>query len=821
MIDMDRQRAFAVLGLPEDASSDEIESLVNQRRRKLRQSIVFASTAQQRQSSEHALAELENAHIVVTLPADDPDSTLPAGSKIVLPTGKTLGDRYVIRRRIGYGESGAVFAALDLSWGKEVALKIIRPELLLVPGTYERLESCVQAVSELAHSGVVSVYGLSKLDGHVVIAMELLPQNNLRALVKNAPKADGPGRRSGLTTGHVLDIVQGVCKALDYARTKTLHLNLKPDNIIVSDAGFIKLTDFGLDSILGPALQITNPTAREQRRYRAPEQARQFETGVRGQVPIDERSDQFSVAAIAHYLFVSAAPYPDPSPMALRQMGITNPVSEVLAQALSSDPGERFTTVSDFASAFTRASRQSVTKKTAQAVVALVGAVALLTASVSIIVGRDTPVSGVIAAMVQAIPGVGPVQPPNTEVEALQRNVLSLTTQLNGLQNTLRREVIESRIALRTRAQAIDLAETDAQRSEADAKFEEADLEFQRLSALRDVANPDIFNNPETLNAINLIGLATDHIAEGRPDDGRIVLARAEMILVEKLRDYAQAQAMVNERFLTGNALTPDNGSAKLATPSGDLRRDWQSANQSRRRFASEMQARMVQIPSGTFEMGDTTGQGNQTELPTRVVLVPAFQLSAFEVTLAEFQRCISDGACSARALDLKDQPDEMPVTGVSWNDTQDYLTWISRKTGHEYRLPTEAEWEYAAKAGAESAYSWGPKAGRGQANCVNCGSAWERVGPAPVASFAPNAFGMYDMSGNVWEWTADCWHSSYVGAPAIATARQENALCAERVMRGGSWDNEAWLARTTYRGRGRADLRHDLYGFRIAKSVD
>ena len=340
MIDMDRQRAFAVLGLPDDASSDEIEALVNDRRRKLRQRIVFASTAEQRQSSERALVELESAHVVVTLPADDSESNLPNGSRIMLAMGSALGDRYVIRRRIGYGESGAVFAALDLTWGKEVALKIIRPELLLVPGTYERLETAVQAVSELAHSCVVSVYGVSKIEGHVVVAMELLPQQNLRVLLQDAPTLTGHGRRSGLTVGHIIDIVQGLCTALDYARSKTLHLNLKPDNVIISDDGFVKLTDFGLDSILGPALQITSPTAREQRRYRAPEQARQSETGSQGRTPIDERADQFSVAAITHYLLLAAAPYPDPSPVALRQMGLAKPMADALSRALSSDPRE-------------------------------------------------------------------------------------------------------------------------------------------------------------------------------------------------------------------------------------------------------------------------------------------------------------------------------------------------------------------------------------------------------------------------------------------------------------------------------------------------
>ncbi|MBT7449510.1 MAG: SUMF1/EgtB/PvdO family nonheme iron enzyme, partial [Rhodospirillaceae bacterium] len=769
MIDMDRQRAFAVLGLPNDASSDEIEALVNDRRRKLRQSIVFATTAEQRQSSERALAELESAHVVVTLPADDSDSSLPNGSKIMLPAGATLGDRYVVRRRIGFGESGAVFAALDLTWGKEVALKVIRPELLLVPGTYERLEKAVQAVSELAHSGVVSVYGLSKVDGHVMVASELLAQQNLRVLLQDAPKSTGPGRRSGLTIGHIIDIVQALCTALNYARSKTLHLNLKPDNVIISDDGFVKLTDFGLDSILGPALQITSPTAREQRRYRAPEQARQSETGSQGRTPIDERADQFSVAAIAHYLLLSAAPYPDPSPMALRQMGVAKLMADVLSRALSSDPRERFASVADFSTAFSKASRKRITIQVVASTIGALAIGALLLTGTSIVTGRDNPVSDFVASIVKSIPGFDTASPQNIEVAALQSKVLALTTELTGVQNKLRRAAIENRIERRSKAQAIDLAETDTERADAERDFAVADLSYRRIVALRDVANPDIFNNPETLNAINLLGLANDHIREGHPLAARSVLTRAEAVLLDKLRDYEQAESMVLERVSDISSTDDPVNSAPVVVQTEQFRRDWRSASQTRRRFAAEVQARMIAIPRGSFDMGDRSGLGNQTEQPVRTVLVPSFQLSAFEVTVEEYQKCVVDGPCSANATTLSAGS---PATGLSWFDTQNYLTWISRETGDEYRLPTEAEWEYAARANGNGLYPWGAHVGNGLANCINCGSPWERVGPAPVASFAPNAFGLYDMAGNVWEWTADCWYPNYSGAPAIAIAR-------------------------------------------------
>ena len=829
MLNMDRQKAFAVLGLPDDASREEIDALVAERRRKLRQRIVFATTAEQRESCEKALTELENAHSIAILADDGRDAKPPAGSRIALPSGKTLGDRYVIRRRIGYGENGAVFTALDLSWGKEIAIKVIRPELMLVPGTYARLDAAVRSVYELAHSGVVSVYGLAKLDGHTAIAMELLPQRNLRVLMKEAVPAPPGARRGGLPMPHVVDIVQGICTALEYARRTSLHLNLKPDNVFLTDEGFVKLTDFGLDPILGPALQITSPSAREQRRYRAPEVARRAETGFTGAAVIDERADQFSVAAITHYLLVASAPYPDPSAFALRHMGLDKSLAHVLAKALSSDPRDRYLTLAEFKSAFLRATRNRTSKRIVTTAVGACAVAATLLAGTSWLTGMGNPLTPLIASVTGLMTGGTSADTAAREVVQLQDRVLKLSAQLTDAQNALRRDWIESRIDLRAKAQAVEFAEGDQQRVAAGVAYADAELMHRRLIALRDIAMPEIFSSADTLNAFNLIGLANDHIMSNRHEAARTVLERAHAVLADKLLSYEQAKDIVETRFMSSEAGAVDAESTAVEHASEPapveterLRQDLQSAAQVRRQLAAAVQARMVTIPGGTFQMGDVSGRGGATEQPVRSVLVPAFQLSAYEVTRGEFAACVADGGCEE--LDVAVSPDvsmNAPATGLSWFDAQDYVLWLSEKTGESYRLPTEAEWEYAARAGTSNAYPWGASVTSGQANCVNCGSPWDGIAPAPVGSFSANPFGLYDMAGNAWEWTADCWHADYAGAPAIAIARDDNAICAERVLRGGSWENDVWLARTTYRGRGRADMRHDLYGMRIAKPVN
>jgi len=161
----------------------------------------------------------------------------------------------------------------------------------------------------------------------------------------------------------------------------------------------------------------------------------------------------------------------------------------------------------------------------------------------------------------------------------------------------------------------------------------------------------------------------------------------------------------------------------------------------------------------------------------------------------------------------------DLPISNLSWDDARSYLTWLSKKTGESYRLPTEAEWEYAASGGKSTAYWWGDEVGRGNANCSDCGSAWDGKGPAPVGSFKPNPFGLYDVHGNLWEWTMDCMNPSYKGAPADGSAWLRGD-CISRVLRGGSWNLGSEYMRTTRRNHYDRDVRYYLHGFRVARPL-
>ena len=228
----------------------------------------------------------------------------------------------------------------------------------------------------------------------------------------------------------------------------------------------------------------------------------------------------------------------------------------------------------------------------------------------------------------------------------------------------------------------------------------------------------------------------------------------------------------------------------------------------------------MVVVPAGTYRMGDLAGNGHSNQRPVREVRIArAFGLGRHEVTFAEWDACVAAGGCGRRPGDEGWGRGGRPVINVSWDDAKRYAQWLSRKTGEAYRLPTESEWEYAARAGTATVYSWGDQIGVNLANCDGCGSRWDRSKTAPAGSFRANAWGLHDMHGNVWEWTEDCWNETYRGAPSDGSAWLRGR-CDFRVLRGGSWDYGSSSLRAAYRRSFITGIRFNGLGFRVARTL-
>ena len=236
--------------------------------------------------------------------------------------------------------------------------------------------------------------------------------------------------------------------------------------------------------------------------------------------------------------------------------------------------------------------------------------------------------------------------------------------------------------------------------------------------------------------------------------------------------------------------------------------------------LAPEMQ--MVVIPAGSFRMGCLSVIGcRDSETPVREVTISApFAVSKHEVTFRQWDACVASGGCSKRPYDSGWGRGQRPVMRISWDDAQEYVRWLSDETGATYRLLTEAEWEYAARAGSSTAYGWGNRTGSGRANCDGCGSQWDDRRTAPVGSFPSNVWGLHDMHGNVAEWVEDCWHSTYSGAPSDGGAWLSGE-CIYRVVRGGYWGRGPGTVRSASRDRGYPDvgLVADI-GFRVARTL-
>lgn len=236
----------------------------------------------------------------------------------------------------------------------------------------------------------------------------------------------------------------------------------------------------------------------------------------------------------------------------------------------------------------------------------------------------------------------------------------------------------------------------------------------------------------------------------------------------------------------------------------------------------------MIVIPAGGVMMGSPLSEGGRAsnEGPQhKVAIATQFAAGRFETTFAEWDACFLAGGCTTLPNDRGWGRGRRPVVNVSWQDAKAYAAWLSARTNLKYRLLTEAEWEYAARAGTSTAFSTGATITSEEANFdgahASGGGGRYRKSTIEVGSFPPNAFGLHDMHGNVWEWVEDCWHKDYGGGPGNGSAWTDRCNERARVLRGGSWIDPPRILRSAYRSRNIPTYRGATVGFRVARTLD
>jgi len=730
------------------------------------------------------------------------------GTELGLMTGQEIGPqhrRYRLERLIGMGGMGQVWQATDLATHAElghsetVALKILPPQLTQ-SATHAKLliEEATQA-RRLAHENIVRVYEWAQdpATSSYFIIMEYLEGQDLDAYLAQ----QGP-----LALDAVYRLLAPVGEALAYAwdKHKLVHRDLKPGNVFLTKKGEVKLLDFGIASRArnaGSSLGLQTPNAGTAG-YRAPE------AGVNQRQP-SPRLDVYAVAVMIYQLLEGRMPFDDLRPADFQPsapQGLNERQWQLLQQGFAVVAERRHAGVNELLADLRRAASPSAEELAQLAEQAAQQAQAQSRE-------REQQLAQEREEQRQRD---ARAQQEQAAVQAEQARAAERERQARAAELAARREA-------EARAAAIEKVRLDQQRRALEAKQRaEAEAAAQarkqvlreQLAARRDAdAKKAREEREEQLRKANQLKAEAAYRAEQerhRKQQAERHAAELAALIPTPASPVADASGVLRDRFVDGTGAGPD----------------------------------LVLIPTGRFQMGSHEMEqaaaikaGAQQSWLTRegpqrwVGIDYSFALGRHPVTVGQWRQFVrATGWESQSDVDWRApgfaQNDEHPVVGVSWHDAQRYLRWLSEKTGQTYRLPSEAEWEYACRAGTKTAFSFGDTISTEQANydgnyVYNGGQRGEfRQGTSKVDAFQPNPWGLFDMHGNVWEWTQDVVHDTYAGAPSDGSAWEAGGDQARRILRGGSWLYNPRYLRSAVRNGYSALLANDIVGFRVARKL-
>jgi formylglycine-generating enzyme required for sulfatase activity len=710
------------------------------------------------------------------------------GTELGLMSGQEIGPqnrRYRLERLIGMGGMGQVWQATDLATHAElghsemVALKILPPQLTQ-SATHAKLliEEATQA-RKLAHENIVRVYEWAQdpATSSYFIIMEYLEGQDLDACLAH----EGP-----LPLEAVYRLLAPVADALQYAwdKHKLVHRDLKPGNVFLTQRGEIKLLDFGIAARVrsaGSSLGLQTPNAGTTG-YRAPE------AGTHQRQP-SQRLDVYAVAVMIYQLLEGRMPFDDMRPADFHPSapaGLNQRQWQVLQSGFAYAQERRPASVAELLEALRRATGPSEEELAAQAEAQR---------------AREAQRQKELAAQAE----VARLAEQKRQAEAAELAARRHAEAQAAAAEKLRQERLRKEQEAKARAGA-----------EAAAKLRKQQVREQLREQLQARRDADAAKAREEREEQQRKAAQLKAEAAYRAEQERHRKEQAERNAVELAAlmkpgtPVADPNGVLRDRFLDGTGVGPE----------------------------------LVLIPTGRFQMGSHEHEhaiaikaGAQKKWLERetpqhwVGIEHSFAMGRYPVTVGQWKQFVrATGWESQSDTDWRlpgfAQNDEHPVVGVSWNDAQLYLHWLSERTGQVYRLPSEAEWEYACRAGTKTAFHFGDEINTELANydghyTYNGSPKGAFVqGTSKVGAYPPNPWGLFDMHGNVWEWVQDVVHDNYVGAPLDGSAWEEGGDQVRRVLRGGSWLYNPRYLRAALRNGYSAVLANDIVGFRVARKL-
>ena len=757
---------------------------------------------------------------------------------------------YRVIRKINQGGMATVYLAIQISVGRIVALKVMNPLLNTDPAFSERFQSEATIVGQLSHPNIVSIYDIGQHQGLNYIAMDYLPNGSAHERMLK-----------GINGDEALRILKQIGSALDHAHEKGyIHRDIKPENILFRSDDTAVLTDFGVAKGVGLSSRMTHAgTVVGTPHYMSPEQSKGLN--------VDGRADLYSLGIVFFELLTGTLPYQGDEAVTVALKHISAPIpklpapyagyQKILDKLLAKSPDDRFQRGRDLVAAIEEIE------------------LAQRTPGMSV-VNEPTTVPGLFKQLMQMIGkslywrwrklqrlrwsgNSGFYLKTATDIDEI---FFDADAQHPGRQYELKTQVHEDLLAEHKRRRGWILfglisilllisgiyffipGDTKPVEplvsSASSAAIVIASSSSSESSASSSVLT-DESSSSSTSDSSSSESSSSDSLSNEYSSSSSIT-AEYQLIVTRDPKNAKVRILNIRDTYQDGIALKPGEYHLEVSYPNYETENRVVTINDSDLnvqfilkpteaapikndvktvKAVARTKPLMIRIPGGTFIMGS---QKDSTSMPAHKVDVKSFKISQFEITFAEYDFFARETGRSLPS-DNRWGRDTRPVINVSWQDAKAYTEWLSKTTGKTYRLPTESEWEYAARAKTNSDFWWGNDINdaRDRANCRRgCNSKFSGLfgsKTAPVGSYPANPFELFDTSGNVAEWVEDCYAVNFQLHPKNGTAYQMKQ-CSRRVVRGGSAKDDAGRITNYARDYYPPEMAQENVGFRVVEEL-